>query len=66
MRMRAGVRHGDQLPAGRDVLLHARVLRLLLHLGLLPAPGARRLFWVTCVHGCQASWYSSSAGICCG
>ena len=43
----AGVRHGNQLPAGRDLLLHARVLRLLLHLGLLPAPGARRLLWLT-------------------
>ena len=36
---RAGVRHGHELPAGRDLLLHARVLRLLLHVGLLPAQG---------------------------
>jgi hypothetical protein len=34
-----GVRHRHQLPPGLHLLLHARVLRLLLHLGLLPPQG---------------------------
>jgi len=38
-RARAGVRLHHLVPAGRDLLLHARVLRLLLLLGVLPAGG---------------------------
>ena len=51
--VRAGVRHSHELPARRDLLLHARVLRLLLHLGLLPAQGKVGVAWLALPSICQ-------------